>query len=121
MKLHIDTAEKINLVSSVEEGTLRIGQELHSKSVIVTPERIEEWQPRSVDELLQGHLETLAEFDPEVVILGTGARLLFPSPRLGSILPARGIGLEIMDTRAACRTYNLLAVDGRRALAALML
>ncbi len=63
----------------------------------------------------------LAELKPEVVLLGTGTRLRFPHPRLTRALTDAGIGVEVMDTPAACRTFNILAAEGRKVLAAVIL
>jgi uncharacterized protein len=63
----------------------------------------------------------LAELRPEVVILGTGVKLRFPPPSLTRALVEANIGLEVMDTGAACRTYNILMGDGRRVVAALLM
>jgi len=90
--------------------------------VVVTGKRlITGWAPESVEALRAGHLEPLLELDMEVLILGTGARQIFPHPRHLQPLMARGVGVEVMDTAAACRTYNFLVSDGREVAAALFL
>lgn len=80
-----------------------------------------DWQCASFEDLERAHFERLAEFAPEVVIFGSGSRLRFPPPQYLQALMARRIGVETMDTVAACRTYNILAGEGRHVLAALLL
>jgi uncharacterized protein len=67
------------------------------------------------------HFEAILEFMPEIVLLGTGGTLRFPHPRLTEALIRAQIGVEVMDTPAACRTYNILASEGRKVAAALLL
>ncbi len=80
-----------------------------------------DWQCARFEDLGRSHFERLAEFAPEVLIFGSGSRLRFPSPQYLQALMARRIGVETMDTVAACRTYNILAGEGRHVLAALLL
>ena len=68
-----------------------------------------------------GDFKFLLALEPEIVLLGTGATLRFPRPALSHCLTQAHIGLEVMDTAAACRTYNILVAEGRRVLAALLL
>jgi uncharacterized protein len=90
-------------------------------SCIITPRQVmADWPPQGIEDLAAEHLAALVELDPEVIILGTGETLQFPAPRLGAALVERQIGLEIMDTAAACRTYNILVAEGRMVVAALM-
>jgi uncharacterized protein len=87
----------------------------------VTPDTIvKNWPPQTFEDLEQSHIEQLSEFSSEVVILGTGQTLRFPDMKWLAVLHSRGIGFEVMDTGAACRTYNILMSDGRKVLAALL-
>ncbi|MDB5744569.1 MAG: hypothetical protein JWR68_2884 [Polaromonas sp.] len=79
------------------------------------------WNCTSFDQLTAGHFELLANLKPELVIFGSGSRLRFPSPVFLRGLMAQRIGLETMDTLAACRTYNILAGEGRHVVAALLI
>ena len=86
------------------------------------PDRlITDWTPVNTDDLTADHFEELIEFEPEVVILGTGEHLHFPHPSVTAELLTQGIGVEVMDTSAACRTYNVLLSEGRQVVAALLL
>ncbi len=80
-----------------------------------------EWQCSRFEDLTAEHFALLAELDAEVVIFGSGQRNRFPPPAWLRPLMARRIGLETMDTQAACRTYNILAGEGRHVVAALLL
>jgi uncharacterized protein len=87
---------------------------------------VADWGPAPPDrlrpaELRSEHLEPALAMGPQVVIIGTGQRQQFPDPAVYFALLEQGIGVEIMDTGAACRTYNILAGEGRRVVAALML
>jgi len=90
-------------------------------SVIVTPDTIQPWAPRSLDELESAHFAAFEAWQPEVVLIGTGTQLRFPPPHYAVELLARGIGVEIMANDAACRTFNILLAEDRRVLLALLL
>lgn len=92
----------------------------HRHSVILTPAAVTVWEVAAVAELTARHFERLADLGAEVVLLGTGARLTFVPAALTQALMRRRIGLEVMDTPAACRTYNILAGDGREVAAGLI-
>ena len=122
MKLSLDSAAAANFIRAYGRGTLTINEETVSRSVIVTPERIiHDWPPQTFEQLEHAHFEGLAALEPAVVLLGTGERLRFPTPAHSAFLLERGIGLEVMDTAAACRTYNILAAEGRKVAAALLM
>jgi len=92
-----------------------------TESFIMTPEvLIRDWPPQHPDQLQRDHFQILLELHPEVVLLGTGIHLVFPSFQLTAELMDAGIGVEVMDTAAACRTFNILMNEGRRVAVALM-
>ncbi len=92
------------------------------RSFVIAPDRvIEDWPPTTVAGLDAARIEGLLELDPELVLLGTGNRLVFPPRELLLPLHRRRIGVEVMDNGAASRTYNLLAAEGRRVVAAFLL
>ena len=87
-------------------------------SLILTAEQlIEDWIADS-EELSSAHLDRLLATEPEIIVLGTGDRIRFPAPVLLAQCHAAGVGIEVMDTGAACRTYNILAAEGRKVCAA---
>ncbi|MEK7261869.1 MAG: Mth938-like domain-containing protein [Pseudomonadota bacterium] len=111
-----------NFIHAYGPGQVTINQQAHRRSLLVTPSRlITDWPPQSFSDLLERHFDQIRELDPEVVVLGTGARLQFPRTADTRALIQANIGLEVMDTGAACRTYNILMQDGRRVAAALLM
>ncbi len=94
----------------------------HASSVLV-PWRgaVQSWPVARFEELTQQHFDAVLALAPELVIFGSGARLRFPAPSLLRGLIERRIGIETMDIGAACRTYNVLASEGRSVVAALLL
>ena len=111
-----------NFIHAYGPGQVTINQQAHRRSLLVTPSRlITDWPPQSFADLLERHFDQIRELNPEVVVLGTGARLQFPLTADTRALIQANIGLEVMDTGAACRTYNILMQDGRRVVAALLM
>ena len=119
MKLHADTPTTQNAVTAYGPGFVEINRVRHTTNLIVTPDQVEPWAVTSFESLDATTFERLRELRSEVVLLGTGTRQRFPNPRLTRSLTDARIGLEVMDTQAACRTYNILVGEGRRVAAAL--
>jgi len=124
MKMHLETSDQ-NLISNYGTGVLSINGQDFKSNVLVTQTRvIEDWFSGSLDELNLTHFEPL--FDgvepesPEIVLLGSGSSHVFPSFALMAELKQRGIALEVMNTRAACRTYSVLVNEYRPVAAALI-
>ncbi len=122
MKFQPDTLDGVNPITRQQAGCVWVGSTPFRHSVLV-PWRGEvlPWQATTLADLTAGHFEQLATFKPEVVIFGSGARLRFPPAALLRGLYAARIGIETMDTAAACRTYNVLVAEGRNVLAALLI
>ena len=121
MKFAQDTANEHYRIQSVEPGRVRVAGRHYTSSLLVLPDRVvPDWGPDSVDDLDRRVLADLLEHRPEILILGTGGRQVFPDPRLFVALMEIGVGYEVMATDAACRTYNILLSEGRRVLAALI-
>jgi uncharacterized protein len=120
MRFSEDTAAS-HSIHSYREGEILVDGRPIRHSVIITHDVIEPWSPRSIDQLEQSHFSAFAEWQPEIVLLGTGGVLRFPPPHFSVDLLARGIGVEIMANDAACRTFNILLTEERRVLLALLL
>lgn len=122
MKLTLHTESGVHLVRAYEPGHLRLAdREVHEPLLLSPTELVCPWEaPAKIATLEVDGLEPLLAWQPEICLLGTGATQVFPPPVLISELARRGIGLEVMNTAAACRTYNVLVVDGRRVAAALI-
>ena len=120
MKFTLDSRTDINLISGYAAGEVRIGQQVLRAPCIVAVDRIiEDWSATQVATLTPADLEALFALNPEVVLLGTGARQQFPDSPVRRAFSARRVGLEVMDLGAACRTFNILAQEERRVIAAL--
>ena len=120
MRFHLSTSSG-NLFSAHGPGFVRVNQQEYRQNLVVTPERVlPGWAPRGFGDLSAQDIEELVGLAPEVAILGTGTRQHFPGPALLRPLISAGIGFEIMDTPAACRTYNVLCAEGRRVVAAVI-
>ena len=121
MRLTLDFDGTTNMIQAYREGTVVVDQQEIHESLIVSADKLLPWAPQQFVELVPEHFAALAEQEPEMVILGTGARQTFPAPELLRPLLERGIGVEVMDTGAACRTYNIVVAEGRRVIAALLM
>lgn len=122
MKLTDESKGVTNQVRSYSPGEVRIGAASYTRSCVLAAQSIiTDWPPQTIEELQPEHLDAVLALQPEVVILGTGPQQRFPPPALMSKVLSRGVGLEVMDTGAACRTFNILIAEDRRAVAALLL
>lgn len=122
MKLYLDNDSGAYRITGYGEGYVSVNEEKLTQSAIVTPDKlVYDWPPQRHDELTVAHMELLSDMAPEIVILGTGVQQHFLVPLLIAPLAAKSIGLEIMGTAAACRTYNILMSEKRTVVAALMM
>ena len=121
MKFHLSAAEG-NVFTGHGEGFIRLGVVEYRENLLVTPEQvITGWASGGFDALTEADFAAIAALKPEVALLGTGASFRFPLPRLTRPLVDAGVGLEVMDTPAVCRTFNILAAEGRRVAAGVLL
>jgi uncharacterized protein len=122
MKFTRELPANINLIRSYEPGGIRIGERWLRAGILVSADQlIEAWPPNSVAELTPEHFIAALAWQPEIILLGTGSRQSFPAREIHAVILARGIGFEVMDTGAACRTYNVLVSEQRRVAAGLLL
>ena len=120
VKFHLSTGSG-NVFTGHGAGYVRLGIVEYSDNVVVTPEKIVTgWAAGGFDSLGPDDFAAIAALEPEVVLLGTGATMRFPDPRLTRARTDARIGLEVMDTPAACRTFNILAAEGRKVAAAIL-
>jgi len=121
MKMSVDSAEGAYRILCYSDGEIRINEGRYGTSLLVSPDTlVTEWGPTTLEALSTEHLDAVRALEPEVVLLGTGAQQTFPGRELMLPLMRGGIGLEVMDTASACRTYNVLMSEGRRVVAALI-
>lgn len=122
MKLQPDRIAVANVISGYTRGSVQIGERTWRDSVMLPWQgEVTPWQDARFDTLGPQHFEALAVLGPELVLFGSGNALRFPRPEWLRPLIERRIGFETMDTAAACRTYNLLAAEGRSVIAALLI
>jgi len=121
MKFHPDKIS-VPSVQGYGPGWIQVAGERITHSIVIGSrgERLD-WHSASFDTLTSAHFEQLAQLQTELVIFGSGSRLRFVAPALTQALILQRIGLETMDTQAACRTYNILAAEGRHVAVALLM
>jgi uncharacterized protein len=120
MRFSQDSAAS-HTITAYGEGEIIINDRSIRHSVIVTPDTIQDWAPRNLEDLEAAHFAAFEAWHPEIVLLGTGLQLRFPPPHYSVELLSRGIGVEIMANDAACRTFNILLSEDRQVLLALLL
>ena len=122
MKLHSSSTQQYQTVTGYSEEGVEINATPYQHSLTVMPETPPRpWPVEQFEDLTEAHFEAIGAESPDVVILGTGARQRFIHPRLVASLSARRIGVECMDSQAACRTYNILMGEGRKVTLALII
>lgn len=122
MKFTLDTVANVNVIRAYAPGCINVNDVLLQSSFILTPDRVlENWPPQRFEDITWEYLETVLALNPEILVIGTGADLHFLDPRLIEAIQQRGIGLEVLDTAAACRTYNVLISENRKVAAALLM
>ena len=120
MKFTLDSRSDINLIRGYAAGEVRIADLVqHAPCIVTADQLLLDWPARDAKTLSAADLEPLFALQPEVVLLGTGAKQIFPASDVRQAFAARRIGLEVMDLGAACRTYNILVQEERRVAAAL--
>jgi uncharacterized protein len=122
VKLQPDRIDSANVIGAHGPEGVTVNGQLHRSSIVV-PFRgdVAAWPCTRVEDLRAEHFEQVARLQPEVVLFGSGPKLQFARPETLRPLIERGIGIETMDTGAACRTYNILVSEGRSVVAALLL
>jgi uncharacterized protein len=122
LKLHINTSNTQKIFTAYGTGYIMVSGERFEQSIVVTPDQVlTDWEPKEFDSLDETHFTYFLTLKPEILLLGTGNQQCFPHPRLYHELIDAGIGVEFMDTPAACRTYNILMAEDRNVVAAVLL
>ncbi|HEY5365450.1 MAG TPA: Mth938-like domain-containing protein [Casimicrobiaceae bacterium] len=121
MKLHLQTGVVL-LVTGSGPGWIRVNADEYRENLVLTPEAVHPGgAPGGFDALAPADFAALLDQQPEIVLFGTGAKQRFPHPRLTAALIDARVGVEVMDTPAACRTFNILTSEGRRVVALLLI
>lgn len=118
---HLHTVPGASADMAVVDDTVVRRQALRRSFVIMPDQLITDWPPQRYEELEKAHFDPLSDRGIEVLLLGTGEQLRWPPASLLAALMQAGVGVEVMDTGAACRTYNILMSDQRRVAAALLM
>ena len=109
-------------IRAYKPGIIQVNEKILTQSIILSAHQlIEHWQPEIISELKSSHLAQAATLNPSILIIGTGSVLQFPPLEIYGNLINQGIGIEIMDTAAACRTFTALTSENRLVVAALLL
>lgn len=120
--LDLDNNQSHYQIRAYQKGSLKVNDKIITTSIIITAnELIENWQPRTITELTADSLQPVITLKPDILLIGTGSALVFPAPAIYGHIINLGIGVEIMDTSAACRTFNALTAENRRVAAALII
>ena len=121
MKFTLESPTAVT-IRSVSESEIRIGDQSWSETVALTANDVlADWEPKSLDALTSDDFGSLLDTGPEIVVLGTGSTHVMPPRELVFSFARQGVGLEVMDTRAAARTFNVLVGEGRKVAAVLYL
>jgi uncharacterized protein len=108
-------------VRSVSENGIRVGDDTLNCAFIMSGQDIfADWDVSSPEDINQTSLQSIFDMQPELVLIGTGKTQVFLPPQVQALFFQRGIGFEVMSTDAACRTFNILASEGRQVVAALL-
>lgn len=122
MKLHLASFDQQNIFSGYGDGYVMINKVRYGSNLIVMPDHIiDQWPVESAAQLAFEHFDPVLSHKPEIILLGTGTEIHFPDYGLMAKIIQSGVGFEVMDTQAACRTYNILVEENRQVAAAIIL
>lgn len=120
MQINLESNPAKYQINGYTPNSVTVNGQIYSQSILVMPQYFSPWDLNNIAKLSQQNLLDLATLKPEIILLGTGTELVFPDSAITQILFAQRIGIEIMTTAAACRTYAALTSEGRNILAALI-
>lgn len=122
MRLALDTSSTANQISHYGDGQFTIHQRNYRQNLVISSNKLlTPWTQKTITELTIDDLTPILSCQPKIILLGTGDTLVFPHPSLVAHIQTLGIGCEVMDTAAACRTFNVLVSEGRNVVAGLLL
>ena len=121
MEFNLEVPQNHFFIRSVSAAGIRVDQEIYVNPFIISGQRIvPQWDVESVDDIDEDSLQAIFDLEPEVILIGTGDRQVFLPPATQVHFFRRNFGFEVMTTDAACRTFNVLAAEGRHVVAALL-
>jgi uncharacterized protein len=122
MKLHLANLGDTKMFTGHDVDSVFVNRVRYDHNIVVSAQEVlEDWAVANFDALNESHFQYFLAFQPEVILIGTGAAQRFAHPKLYRALTDKGVGVEFMDTPAACRTYNILVAEDRKVIAAIML
>ncbi len=122
MKFAQDSQEEGYVITAYDIDSVSINGKTFSQSLVIANAQLNDnWNINCIESLTPGHVDQVLSFEPELIIIGTGNKLIFPAVEIYASIIERGIGVDFMDTGAACRTYNILMSEGRDVVAGLIL
>ncbi len=122
MKFAQDSQDEGYVITAYDDDSVSVNGKAFSQSLIITSSQLDEnWDISGIELLTADHVNRVLSYQPELIIIGTGNKLIFPAVEVYSAIIKLGIGVDFMDTRAACRTYNILMSEGRDIVAGLIL
>ncbi|PCJ83964.1 MAG: hypothetical protein COA54_14575 [Thiotrichaceae bacterium] len=122
MKFAQDSQDEGYVITAYEEDNITINGKAFFNSLIISRTKLDEnWNLNQIDSLQPEHIDQILILNPELILIGTGKKLTFPAVAIYSEIIKKGIGVDFMDTQAACRTYNILMSEGRDVVAGLIL
>ena len=122
MKFAQDCQDSGYVITAYDNDAISINGKAFSQSLIIAGTQLNEsWGIEAIEGLASDHIDQVLAFAPELIIIGTGNKLIFPAVETYSAIIERGIGVDFMDTHAACRTYNILMSEGRDVVAGLII
>jgi len=108
-------------ISAYTSNDITVNEKQYQQSLILAPNKLISPSPiNSLDDLNEHTLQTVLDLNPDVVLLGTGVKQIFPEPRIFALLGEKGIGMEVMNTGALCRTFNILVAEDRDVVAVII-
>ena len=119
--MNIDLSSSKNKITSYSDGAIKISGKLYKNSVVLTSENISNWEVSKAADISYKDLQLIVNLAPEVVLIGSGTKFEFIDPKHFKLLYENNIGVEVMSTYSACRTYSALEADGRKVVACLIL
>ena len=122
MKFAQDSQDEGYVITAYESDSIFVNGKEFNQSLIITSTQLNDsWNLDNISLLTAEHIQLILAFEPELIIIGTGSKLVFPAVETYADIIQRGIGVDFMDTRAACRTYNILKSESRGVVAGLIL
>ena len=121
MRINFENPANTLFIRAYTENSIKINDQVFSHSLIITTQHVTPWDVNDFSALSAEKFQILAELDVEIILFGTGAKQRFPAMALTQAIIAQQKSLEVMNNGAACRTYNILAADGRKVAAAILL